>query len=46
VQCGSCISKINLWIDVRVDRTHKEIAMVANVSMFRSLSPEVKGPEF
>ena len=27
-------------------RTHKKIVMVANVSMFRSLSPGVIGPEF
>ena len=46
--CSAAVAyvKINLWIDVRMDRTSKKIAMEANVSMFRSLSPEVIGPEF
>ena len=31
--------------DVRMDRTHKEIAMEAKVSMFWNLFPGVIGPE-
>jgi len=46
--CSAAVTlvKINLWIDVRMYRTYKKIAMVANVSMFGSLSPGVIGPEF
>ena len=32
--------------DVRMDHTHKEIAMEARVSIFWSLFPGVIGPEF